>query len=48
MRGDEEGALYDSEEPSIEWFLSGTIDRRKFDECLLSPSHPTGKHKARL
>jgi hypothetical protein len=33
----------------IEWFVSGTIDRKKkLDAYLLSPYHPDGKHKARL
>lgn len=48
MRGEGAEALHGPEEPGVEWFLLGTIDRRKFDEYLLSPSHPTGKHKARL
>lgn len=32
----------------MEWFASGTIDPRKFEEFLLSPTHPVGKHKLRL
>ncbi|MBA2712475.1 MAG: hypothetical protein H0U55_02840 [Rubrobacteraceae bacterium] len=34
--------------PPAGWFASGEIDRRKFDEYLLSPTHPEGKHKLRL
>jgi hypothetical protein len=35
--------------PPVEWFISGTIDvRRKLDGYLLSPTHPKGRHKARL
>lgn len=35
-------------EPGIEWFLSGEMDRRKFDEYLLSPTHPDGRNKLAL
>lgn len=35
------------EEPNIEWFKSGTFERSKFDQFLLSPTHPKGKHKSR-
>jgi hypothetical protein len=35
--------------PLVEWFVSGTIDRKKkLDGYLLSSYHPDGKHKARL
>ena len=34
--------------PPVEWFVSGTIARKKLDGYLLSPHHPHGKHKARL
>jgi hypothetical protein len=34
--------------PSIEWFATGIIERRKLEEYLLSPTHPVGKHKLRL
>jgi hypothetical protein len=34
--------------PPVEWFLDGTIDRRKFDLYLLSETHREGRHKARL
>jgi hypothetical protein len=34
--------------PRSEWFASGTVDRGKLENYLLSPSHPRGKHKARL
>ncbi len=34
--------------PPIEWFVDGTIDRRKLDLYLLSETHPMGCHKARL
>jgi hypothetical protein len=34
--------------PPVEWFASGTIDPRKLDDYLLSPTHPKGRHKARL
>jgi hypothetical protein len=34
--------------PPASWFASGEIDRRKFDEYLLSPTHIEGKHKLRL
>jgi filamentous hemagglutinin len=38
-----------TDDPPVEWFVSGTIDRRKkLDGYLLSPHHPHGKHKARL
>ena len=37
-----------SDPPPVEWFIEGTVDRRKFDNYLLSPLHPTGQHKARL
>ena len=30
------------------WFANGTVDPRKLDGYLLSPTHPTGRHKARL
>jgi hypothetical protein len=33
---------------SAEWFAGGTVDPRKLDDYLLSPTHPTGRHKARL
>lgn len=38
----------DSEKPDVDWFLAGTIDRRKFDEYLLSPVHPDGRSKLAL
>lgn len=34
--------------PPASWFASGEIASRKLDGYLLSPTHPTGKHKARL
>lgn len=37
-----------SEPPLVEWFASGTMDPRKFDGYLLSPTHPDGKEKLRL
>lgn len=37
-----------SQPPSVEWFASGTMDPRKFDDYLLSPTHPDGKHKLLL
>lgn len=36
------------ENPPVEWFASATLAPRKLDEFLLSPTHPVGKHKARL
>jgi hypothetical protein len=33
---------------SVDWFVSGTIERNKLDTYLLSPQHPHGRHKARL
>ena len=30
------------------WFANGTVDPRKLEGYLLSPTHPTGRHKARL
>lgn len=36
------------EEPDPEWFRAGTVDRRKLDEYLLSPTHPDGRNKLRL
>jgi filamentous hemagglutinin len=36
------------ESPPSEWFASGTIDPRKLDGYALSPTHPVGRHKARL
>jgi len=35
-------------EPRSDWFASGTVDGGKLENYLLSPSHPRGKHKARL
>jgi hypothetical protein len=37
-----------SDEPSVEWFASGKIDPGKLENYLLSPTHPEGRHKARL
>jgi hypothetical protein len=37
-----------SDNPPIEWFVSGRIDPGKLENYLLSPTHPAGKHKARL
>jgi hypothetical protein len=34
--------------PGAEWFAAGRVDRRKFDEYLLDPEHPDGRHKLRL
>jgi uncharacterized protein DUF6883 len=36
---------YGPENPTADWFASGTIDMRKFDEYLLCPTHPEGKGK---
>lgn len=36
------------EPPTTEWFIGGIIERQKLEEYLLSPTHPTGKHKLRL
>ncbi len=36
------------EPPAADWFAGGIIDRRKFDEYLLSPDHRQGRHKQRL
>ena len=36
------------DKPPVEWFAGGVVDPRKFDEFLLSPTHPVGKHKLRL
>lgn len=36
------------EEPTVEWFANGIIERRKLEEYLLSPTHPIGRHKLRL
>jgi hypothetical protein len=36
------------ENPSPEWFLSGTIDPIKLSGYLLSPFHPIGHNKARM
>jgi hypothetical protein len=33
---------------SVDWFVSGTIERNKLGAYLLSPHHPRGRHKARL
>lgn len=40
--------MRDPSSPPIEWFAEGIIDRRKFDEYLLSPTHRGGVHKLRL
>jgi filamentous hemagglutinin len=38
-----------SADPShVEWFVAGIVAARKLDAYLLSPTHPTGRHKARL
>jgi hypothetical protein len=37
-----------AEPPLVEWFASGTIALTKLDGYLLSPTHPKGRHKARL
>ncbi len=37
-----------SDAPPAEWFADGTVDPRKLEDYLLSPTHPVGKHKARL
>jgi filamentous hemagglutinin len=37
-----------TDDPPVEWFVSGTIERNKLDVYLLSPHHPRGRHKARL
>ena len=37
-----------SDKPTTEWFARAEIDRRKLDAYLLSPTHPRGRHKARL
>lgn len=34
--------------PPVRWFADGTIDQRKLDGYLLSPTHPDGRHKLRL
>lgn len=34
--------------PPVSWFVQGEIDRRKFEEYLLNPDHPDGRHKHRL
>lgn len=34
--------------PSVSWFVQGEIDRRKFEDYLLNPEHPDGRHKLRL
>lgn len=36
------------ETPSVAWFAGGTIERRKLEEYLLSPTHPDGRNKLRL
>jgi hypothetical protein len=33
------------ENPTADWFASGTIDMRKFDEYLLCSTHPEGQGK---
>ena len=37
-----------TDDPPVEWFVSGTIERNKLDVYLLSSHHPRGRHKARL
>jgi len=37
-----------SESVSVQWFVEGTIERRKLEEYLLSPAHPDGRNKLRL
>jgi filamentous hemagglutinin len=37
-----------TDDPPVEWFVSGTIERNKLGAYLLSPHHPRGRHKARL
>jgi hypothetical protein len=34
--------------PPASWFASGEMKRQKFDDYLLSPTHPEGKHKLKL
>jgi len=34
--------------PSVEWFASGIIERRKLEEYLLSSTHADGRNKLRL
>ena len=34
--------------PTAEWFAGGIVVPRKLDDYLLSPTHPKGRHKARL
>jgi hypothetical protein len=34
--------------PPVEWFASGRIAPEKLENYLLSPTHPLGRHKARL
>jgi hypothetical protein len=42
-----EEAPHGPEAPTADWFASGAIDRRKFDEFLLCPTHEDGKGKLR-
>ena len=37
-----------TDDPPVEWFVSGTIERNKLDAYLLSSHHPRGRDKARL
>jgi hypothetical protein len=37
-----------SDTPPVEWFATGRIDPEKLESYLLSPTHPVGRHKARL
>lgn len=42
------GYPFRGEPPLVEWFASGSMERRKFDEYLLSSTHPGGRDKLRL
>ncbi len=45
MTFEEGGELHGPDQPDHEWFASGTVDMRKFDEYLLCPTHRVGKGK---